>query len=279
MGYVWTPEQVDRYAGYYKAVSTHHAAAWASFSVSEEYVRSVLPPCLEPSAEPTVTVSFGAFMEWLHGVPNRPGRDRAALIGVGARRGQQDGVYYLTVIEEEEVNIATGREFWGMPKKQGTVDFYEDGERFYGFAARKGFQLIELQAELSEPEEVSDEPETEIYFELRGHFGPQATGLTSPELVVFETINTTTSLRPFTDVQIALGASPLDPGVGEIPLGGLQNGGLGGGQTAYEVREVIDLSGDGYDYAPYLLGRLYDDWPDICTHEGRVVGALPAGAR
>src|SRR3989304_4888637 len=179
MSYVWSQEQVDRYFGYYRDITDHHEFASVSYDTTEEFVRSVLPPCLEPAARPTVSVGVSAFMEFVGGAPNRPGRDRAALIGVNARHGGLEGTYYLTVVETEEVNIVTGRELWGMPKKQGQVDFFNDGDRLFGYVERRGHRLIELEATLG-PDEGPGEPQTEIDLELRGHFGANGGGLTDP---------------------------------------------------------------------------------------------------
>lgn len=272
MSYVWTREQVDRYLAYYDDIRTHHSYAYAAFATTADFARSVLPPCLEPADEPTVTVMFGEFMEWIEGLPNRPGRDRAALIGVNAVHGDDEGIYYLTVIETEEVNIVTGRELWGMPKKQGSVDFFDDGEQVFAIAERKSHRLLELQGTLGEPQPVSDAEESEIYFELRGHFGPNMRGLSNVQLVVFENRSMLKRLQPLTDVRVALGRSPVDPGVASVPLGAQTDAGCLGGETSYIVRDVVDLDGDGNDYAPYLLGRLYDDWPDVRRVEDRVVG-------
>jgi hypothetical protein len=37
---------------------------------------------------------------------------------------------------------------------------------------------------------------------------------------------------------------------------------MSGGETGCRVHRVRDLSDDGHDYRPYLLGRLYDTWED-----------------
>lgn len=274
MGYVWTTEQVGRYLAYYDDIRTHHTTTYATYATTAEFARSVLPPCLELAAQPAVTVSFGAFMEWICGVPNRAGRDRAALVGVNARFGEDEGLYYLTVVETEEVNIVTGRELWGMPKKQGSVEFFEDGAEFFAVVERKDYRLIEMQGALGEEQDAGGE-ESEIYFELRGHFGPNGRGLSNPQLVIFENRSVVKRLQSLTDVRVKLSGSPVDPGVGTIPLRGLLHAGHLGGETSYIIRDVVDLGGDGYDYAPYLLGRLYDDWPDVRDLAGRVVGGDP----
>lgn len=279
MSYVWTPEQVERYFGYYDDIRTHHAYTYVTYETTEEFARSVLPPCLEVPAQPTVTVAVMAFMEWIGGVPNRAGRDRAAAIYVNARYGDLEGIYYLSVIETEEVNIVTGRELWGMPKKEGTIDFFEDGEQVFAVVGRKNHQLIELQGRLGEVQDVGDAEETEIYFELRGHFGPNGQGLSNVQLLVFENRTLIKRLQPLTEVEVNLTGSPLDPGVGTVPLGQQVDGGHLGGETSYIIGQVVDLDGDEHDYAPYLLGRLYDDWPDVRELAGRAIGGIPGAAR
>lgn len=184
MNYVWSNEQVARYKSYYKGIATRGANAWLTFATTEKYARSVLPPCLDVAEEPQITIAIGSFMEIFENFPNRPGRDTAALVGINARLGELEGTYYLTVIEGEEVNVATGREVWGMPKKMGSIDYWEDGRRLWAYVERKGHLLLELEADLG-PERGEQGISTDYYFELRGHFAPDLSTLTSPELVVF----------------------------------------------------------------------------------------------
>ncbi|AFL50324.1 acetoacetate decarboxylase [Sinorhizobium fredii] len=263
MGYVWTSEQIAQYRRYYDDIRTHHTYTYVRFRTTERFVRSVLPPCLAPADEPIVTIGFMSFMEWIEGVSNRAGRDRAMIIGVNARHGVIEGSYYLTVLETEEVNIVTGREFWGMPKKLGTVDFFDDGEEFHGFASRKDFRLVELTASLGDQLPTTAEDEKEFYFDLRGYFGVNASDVTRPQLVVFENSTATKRLRTITDAKLKLTGSPWDPGVSTIPLEGFIDGGHLGGETSYIIKDVVELENDGNDYTPYLMGRLYDDWPDV----------------
>jgi acetoacetate decarboxylase len=272
MSYVWTREKMDRLSGNFKDLRTRHTYAFATFGTTTDFARSVLPPCLEVADEPTVTILFGVFMEWYHGVANRDGRDRAALVSINACRDGEEGVYYLTVIETEDVNIVTGREFWGMPKKCGSIDFFDDSERFYGIVDRKNHRLIEMEGQVGDPQTGLDDDETEIYFELSGSFGPEKNDLSGTKLWIFENTSIVKALRPLVDVEVHLGDSPWDPGVGTIPLGDQVDGGIYAGEMKYSLRARVDLDGDGNDYAPYLLGRLYDGFPDLLDQTNRVVG-------
>jgi hypothetical protein len=268
MSYVWSDKEVARYIAFYRGIATRGANVYLTFATTPEYARSVLPPCLEVTEDPQLTISFGSFMEIFDDYPNRPGRDSAALIGVNARLGDVEGTYYLTVIEAEEVNVTTGREVWGMPKKIGTVDFWEDGRRLWAYVERKGHRLVELEAEVG-PELGEQGLSTEIYFELRGHFAPDLSSVSSPELVVFEMPSDTYRFRELSHPHVVLAGSPFDRGVGTLPLGQFITGGLSGGETGYRVTQVRDLSGDGHDYMPYLLGRFYDTWEDYDKRDHR----------
>jgi acetoacetate decarboxylase len=269
MSYVWSAEEIARYKSfYYNGVVTRGANAYLSFRTTAEFARSVLPPCLEVATDPQVSISFGSFMEIYDNYPNRPGRDTAALVGINAQLDGREGTYFLTVIETEDVNVVTGREIWGMPKKPGTVTFWEDGRRLWGFVERKGHTLVEIEAELG-PEVGEQDDSTELYFELRGHFASDLSTLSVPELVTFEMPSKTDRFRELTAPHVTLHGSPFDRGVGTIPLGEFVSGGLSGGETGYRVADVRDLSNDGNDYTPYLLSRFYDTWEDYAVRSDR----------
>lgn len=261
VSYVWSKEQVEQYISYYQGIATRGSNVYLTFETTEAFARSVLPPCLEVASKPEITISFGSFMEIYEGYPNRPGRDSAVLIGLNARLGDREGSYFLTVVETEEVNVVTGREVWGMPKKIGTVDYWEDGKDLWAFAERKGHRLVEIQATVGSelgPQEAS----TEYYFELRGQFAPDMSSVNRAELVVFEMPSETHRFRELSEPHVQLKGSPFDRGVDTLELGEFVAGGLSGGETGYKVVKVEDLSNDGNDYAPYLLGRFYDTWED-----------------
>ncbi|MGO4588849.1 acetoacetate decarboxylase family protein [Paenarthrobacter sp. 2TAF44] len=268
MSYVWTPEQIQRYFGYYDGLATRNTYSYLTFSTTPEFAHAVLPPCLEPTNSPEITVSFMSFMEVADGRTNRTGRDRCAMIHINANFGEVEGIYYLTVLETEEVNLETGRELWGMPKKLGTIDSFDDGETLFAVVERKNHRIIEFEAEMG-MEEGSQPFQEEFYFELRGHFGADGFNLQNRELVVFKLGSTVNRYRPLRNPHVVLQGSPWDPGVGTVPLGEFTTGGMTGGRMTWDIVDVINLNEDGNDYAPYILGRLYDDWPDLRSDDSR----------
>lgn len=268
MSYVWSAEQIERYFGYYNGLTTRNNYTYLTFETTAEFARSVLPPCFEPAERPLVTVSTMSFMEVAGGYPNRFGRDSAAMIHINAMYRGVEGIYYLSVFETEEVNLETGRELWGMPKKLATVDSFDDGERVWAFVERKGYRLIEFEADLG-AEQGAQPAEPEYYFELRGGFTANGFRLATAEVLVFRLAASTNRFRELTSPRVVLAGSPVDPGVGTVPLGAFVEGGSLGGQTAYDVVDVVQVDIDAHDYAPFILGRLYDDWPDFRDTVGR----------
>jgi len=259
MSYLWTTEQINSHYPTPYSLPFRHSTAIASFSTTEEFVRSVLPPCLEPAPDPTVSVYVMAFIDWRNGVPSVAQRDRAALISINAVHGGEEGSYPLTVIETEEINVEKGREFWGMPKKLGSVDYFDDGTHLYGYVERKHHQLVELKATLGELEQVDPSAvERSVYFELRGFIAPTGMSLSHPQLVITDVETTLARSQKLAHAELTLGESPFDAGVATIPVGGFRNGWNVGGVDDYKIRDVVELEDDGHDYAPYIFGRLYN---------------------
>lgn len=258
MSYLWTPEQIKSHYPTPYSLPFRHMTAIASFSTTREFARSVLPPCLEPADDPQLVVYVMAFMDWRNGVPSVAQRDRAALIGLNAVYGGEEGSYFLTVIETEEINIAKGREFWGMPKKLGSVDLFDDGKELFAFVERKQHRLFELRGTLGEVEPVDpDEVTHGVYFELKGYIAPTAMEMSKPQLVITDVETKLNRSQALVDVDLRLGSSPFDPGIATIELGEFRGGSNVGGVDDYKIREVVELEGDGHDYMPYVFGRLY----------------------
>lgn len=251
MTYVWSADQIERYFAYYAGINTRNSYNYLTYETTAEFARSVLPPCFDLPENPQVSFSSMVFMEVVGGRTNRHGRDRAGIVSLNCRYGDLDGHYYLSVVEEEEVNIATGREIWGMAKKQGVVDTFDDGRTLWSFVERKGHRLIEFEAELG-PELGPQDGAADHYFEMRGHFGVNGSGLSSVEVVVFQIDTTLNRFRELTYPHLSLAGSDVDPGIDTIPVGDFVSGAATGGELSATLLRV-DALDDGEDYAPYLL--------------------------
>jgi hypothetical protein len=82
VGYVRTPEQIESYESYYREVVYHFSGVSVGFTMTAEFVRQVLPPCLGPPAEPRGMV--GCRSAASPGRVFRPSRKRRTLRACGS---------------------------------------------------------------------------------------------------------------------------------------------------------------------------------------------------
>jgi acetoacetate decarboxylase len=110
-----------------------------------EIVREILPPPLEPAAEPLVSVGVGTF-----GRSNCVGAFAGGAMFVRARYKDLEGDYCLAMPMSTDVAIIFGRELYGEPKKQGVVRLETDGGVIRGTIERMGVPYLSVEARLTE---------------------------------------------------------------------------------------------------------------------------------
>lgn len=147
MSWVKTPEEVAR-------IEDALAGAWWSgewlaiqFLTRPAIVERLLPPPLEPAAEPIANVTVGRWHS------SCLGSWSGAVVNVAARHEGHEGGYPLVMYMDSEHPIAFGRELFGEPKKLGAVGLERDGDRAHGWVDRHGERLIDLRAHLTSDEE------------------------------------------------------------------------------------------------------------------------------
>lgn len=113
------------------------------FLTTEELVRHVLPPTLEPLDEPSVLVTVGRWGS------NCVGDFDGGAIYVGARYGDLVGAYTLAMYMNTDAALLFGRDLFGEPKKLGRSALERDGSHVHGWVERGGVRLIEVNAELT----------------------------------------------------------------------------------------------------------------------------------
>ena len=122
-------------------------ARWlaAQYLTRPEIVREVLPPPLEPAAEPLVTVGIGRL-----GRSNCVGAFDGGLMCVRARYKDVEADYCLAMPMSTDAAIIFGRELYGEPKKQARVEFKSDGDVLRASVERFGIEYMSLEARLTE---------------------------------------------------------------------------------------------------------------------------------
>ena len=122
-------------------------ARWLSvqYLTRPEIVREVLPPPLEPAAEPLVTVGIGTL-----GRSNCVGPFDGGMLCVRARYKDVEGDFCLAMPMSTDVAIIFGRELYGEPKKQARIQLKSDGDVVRASAERFGIAYMSLEARLNE---------------------------------------------------------------------------------------------------------------------------------
>src|SRR5437870_13596501 len=96
-----------------------------------EIIKQVLPPPLEPTDEPLVSVGVASFDD-----SNCVGAFSGGALCVRARYKDLEGEYCLAMPMSTDVAIIFGRELFGEPKKQAKVRLESDGDVTRGTISR-----------------------------------------------------------------------------------------------------------------------------------------------
>lgn len=247
MGYVRTPEEIDRIQELTRRSRFTLEGISIEFETTDEFVRSVLPPCLEPDgARGLVTVS-----RWQSAVC---GEFESTAVMVNARWDKYVGTYFLNLIVSGDMPITLGRQLWGEPKKRGDSQLYRDGDNVYGYCERNGTRIVQIDAVFTE--ELGPQVQEGYTIEVDGPMGHDASLTGDPFIASFLNGRKLDSLRRGTG-DLTLTSSDFDP-VGDIPIISIGQALHYTGESFYEEVARTYLS-DRDAYLPYILGRGYDD--------------------
>jgi acetoacetate decarboxylase len=270
MGYVWTAEQIESYESYYREVSFHFNGVAIEFTTTDDFVRGVLPPCLQPPDKPSGLVSITQGRESWQGAFTIADEESIGAIYLDATRDGQEGLYSLTVIVDGDMNVTTGRESWGMPKKRGESNIFSDGEALYAYSERRGTRLIEIDATLGERSEPFVEHGR--LYELKGWIAPDGGGLhDDPYLVVFDTQTSYSEVRE-AEGSLRLTGTLEDP-VGDIPVVSIDHATFLAGVEEFVFAEEVQLK-ERDTIKPFIYGRAYDNWTEPIKRTADTFGAL-----
>lgn len=111
----------------------------ATFRTDPDVLASVLPPPLQPPADPLVKVGISR-VDLGGGLPPFG----AGTFAVAARHAGHDGFYPLLMPMTTEQAVIGGRETFGEPKKLAQIVLESDGDRLTASVARMGVTIIEV---------------------------------------------------------------------------------------------------------------------------------------
>ncbi len=182
----------------------------ATYLTDPEIIAVVLPPPIEPGAEPMVKVTVATVD--ISGYPTFG----AGSFSVRARHEGTEGFYALLMPMTTEQSVIGGRETFGEPKKLGSVELLRDGDTVTGTFARMGTEIVRISGtvigELAPP---GTETRTDFYFKFLP--SPDGKGFDhDPALVYCHRTEQTRKLEEVTG-EVTLRASRFDP-VADLPV-------------------------------------------------------------
>ena len=250
MGFVKTSEEIARIQA-----ALHEPRFFSSQMLSVQYrtkpdiVRRVLPPGLEPTDEPLVTVMVGRW-----GRSNCVHAFAGGGLYVQARHGQHVGDYCLAMPMSTDAAIIFGRELFGEPKKQATTMLERKGNRLRGKCVRYGRPIISIDATMDSRENVTQGGFVNFHYK----FLPSADGLGlqwDPALVM-ATFETTVTLSEKGRARLVLGNTIHDP-LGDIEIVEIVGASYVEGDIVSHCRTLASV--DAREFLPYAYGKI-DDW-------------------
>jgi acetoacetate decarboxylase len=185
-------------------------ALTAIYETDADVVAAVLPPPLEPPAEPLVRATIT--------VVDMPGVGRfgAGYFAVRARHEGTDGEYPLLMPMTTEQATVGGRETFGEPKKIGEVWVEREGDAARGVMSRLGFTLVEIRGRVVETLPVpAERTKTDFYFKFLP--SPDGKGFDSDPALVYCHKREKARLVERVEGEVVLGESPVDP-VADVPV-------------------------------------------------------------
>jgi acetoacetate decarboxylase len=223
------------------------------FLTTPEFVQAVLPPGLEPDAEPRVRAMVGRWRS------NCVADYNGGAIYIAARHGELPGDYVLAMYMDRDQPIIFGRELFGEPKKQAASRLHRRGSHMAGWVARDGVRLIDLDVELHEdqgPQQLEG-----VNFNYKATPACDGIGLEDDAVLTIASFsNHLGVVRTGTGI-VTLASTPHDP-LGEIEIVTLLGATYIEGDLISSCRAAARIPAE--QFLPYALGRM-DDWSQLNT--------------
>jgi len=143
---VKTPDEIKRIQSVYGRchfIGTHNLTV--SFETTPAAVRALLPPPLQPTAEPLGLAWVGEAAN-----SNCVGPLQGAALYIRARYGDIVGNYCVTMPVSTPEAVTFGRELYGEPSKLAKIIFEQQDEYVWGSAERHQIRFLSLRGRMTE---------------------------------------------------------------------------------------------------------------------------------
>jgi acetoacetate decarboxylase len=254
MGFVKTREEIARL----EHVLKHPRFVGAEmltidYLTTNSIVRSILPPGLEPAADPLITAMVGRWRS------NCVADFAGGAIYVAARHKDIEAAYVLAMFMDTDQAIMFGRDLFGEPKKRAVSDLRRNGSSIHGYVERCGVRLIDIRAELTT--DLGPATAHGANFNIKAVPASDGVGCEDDPYLTLAEFDNTLCVRKEGPGTLLLGSSVHDP-LADIKVVQLRKATYIEGDLISRCRTIARLPGK--EFVPYLYGRL-DDWTALDT--------------
>lgn len=196
-------------------------------------VSSLLPPGLAPDDRSEVLIEYSRFESANQDDESAPTGFHTFAVYVAVKHGDRSGWLLLESATDNERWRIRGREFAGLPLKEGDIELERDGAGVHASFGRRGTAVQRIETVLTDStpsqEAAASRPVFGFDFRLNYDWASSLAGPETPELIEFGSIGATgspDSSRPAAfqrrcdldrTVVTSPEATPLDP-VAELPV-------------------------------------------------------------
>lgn len=184
------------------------------YRTDPEKIAALLPPGIEPGAEPIVTLTIYNFP-----VPNIP--EYGIVTTIDANYNGIEGEYTLGYGIDQESAIFVSQETNGQPKYPCDTQYYRFMDQVVAKCTHQGYTFVEFNGTSSGVDEPMDEwTQNEWWIKVSRavSVGGPATGYDFPPHVVHVASKYGTQRREKVEGQLVLRDSPWDPLASKLPM-------------------------------------------------------------
>lgn len=215
-----------------------------------DVVAELLPPGLEPVAEPLVTAEVVSV-----GRSNCVGPFDGGGLYVRARHGDRTGGYCLSMPMSTDAAVRWGRATLGEPKKQADISLDREGDRVRGSVERHDTRLLDIDATLTDT--ADPRPDATTVFHYKFQPAVDGDGFRADPALVAATIESEPTRIEQGTADLALGTTPHDP-LGDLPVEAVLGASYLETDLALSAEVLTTVDPDAF--RPYAHGVGMDDW-------------------
>ena len=215
------------------------------FNSKIETIERILPPGLEPGAEPLVTAMVGKWQS------NCAANFEGSAIYISAKYKEYEGTYVAAMYMNTDTAILYGREVFGEPKKQAKSKLYRLGNKIHGVVERKGVKIIELGAILDKDVET-EEPITLANFNIKAWPATDGVGLEQDAILTYAELECRLTKNQEGKGTVVLRGSAHDP-LDEIEVVEVLGASYLEGDLIGKARSIATIPADSF--LPYFYAR------------------------